>query len=221
MGKIIALANLKGGAGKTTLAVNLAAALQEAGKVVLIDADPQASAADWIRAGELAQQLPLQIEPLEDQAGAPRWISKLRATAAGVDYVVVDLAPVLGMASAAALFMADVVLVPITPSSLDMRAAVRALDLVKQARRERKNALPACLLVPNRIDRRTSAGREAEAALHELGEPVAPPVGMRAAFVDSASAGMWVGAYAPKSTAHEEISTLAAVVRATLRRIAT
>lgn len=218
MGKVIALVNLKGGVGKTTLAVNLAAELAETARVGLHDADPQGSASEWVGLGQMA--MTLRAAPLEDPRDAAKWISQLRQAATASDFIVVDLPPVLGMASGAAMYLADVVIVPIAPSSLDMRSAVRALNLLRHARAERSSSLPACLLVPNRVDRRTAAGREAEAALHELGEPVAPPVGYRSAFVDSASAGSWVGAYAPKSTAHEEIATLAAVVRATLRRIA-
>ncbi len=45
-----------------------------------------------------------------------------------------------------------------------------------------------------------------------MGEPVAPAVGLRAAFVDGAAAGAWIGAYAPRSVAHQEVATLAAVV---------
>jgi chromosome partitioning protein len=51
-----------------------------------------------------------------------------------------------------------------------------------------------------------------------MGEPVAPAVGMRAAFVDSATAGEWVGAFAPRSVGHQEIASLAAVVERVVRR---
>jgi chromosome partitioning protein len=67
--------------------------------------------------------------------------------------------------------------------------------------------------VPSRVDRRTSAGREVEAVLHDMGEPVAPAVIQRAAHVDAFSAGQWIGAYAPRSTGHVEIQALAALVR--------
>ena len=103
-------------------------------------------------------------------------------------------------------------LVPVAPSGLDLRAAVKALDLLREARAARGNGDPRALLVPSRVDRRTGAGREIEAALHEMGEPVGPGVGLRAAFIDSATSREWVGGFAPRSVAHQEIQALAAVV---------
>jgi chromosome partitioning protein len=53
--------------------------------------------------------------------------------------------------------------------------------------------------VPSKVDRRTAVGREIEATLHKMGEPVGPAIGARAAFVDSATAGAWIGAYAART----------------------
>ena len=68
------------------------------------------------------------------------------------------------------------------------------------------------------MDRLTGAGREIEAALHEMGEPVTPAIGLRSAFVDSATSHHWVGAFAPRSVAHQEIAALAAAVDRITRR---
>ena len=138
------------------------------------------------------------------------WIRRVRS--ADADLVVIDLPPHTGAATAAALILADLLLVPIQPSALDLRAAMKALELLREARQARGNGKPATLLVPSKVDRRTASGREIEAALHEIGEPVAPAIGLRSAFVDSAGAGSWIGAYAPRSVAHQEVATLAAVV---------
>jgi chromosome partitioning protein len=90
--------------------------------------------------------------------------------------------------------------------------------MLQDARSERGDGKPAALLVPSKVDRRTGAGREIEAALHEFGEPVGPAVGLRAAFVDSASAKDWIGGFAPRAVAHQEIAALAAVVDRISRR---
>lgn len=212
---ILAVGNLKGGVGKSTLAVNLAAELAQRRRVHLVDADAQATAAEW---HALAGGLPFTCEalPLDEAAGGRAWIA--RVTAAPADLVVIDLPPHTGAATAAALILADLFLVPVAPSGLDLRAAGKALAMLAEARQARGDGKPAALLVPSRVDRRTAAGREIEAALHEMGEPVGPAIAQRAALVDSATAGSWIGAYAPRSIAHQEVAALAAVVARILGR---
>lgn len=211
---IVALGNLKGGVGKSTLAVNLACELAASRSVYLIDADAQATAAEWMAGGTL----PIKGEalPLDDERKAVAWIKRVQGIKA--DLVLIDLPPHTGAVTAAALILADLFLVPVAPSGLDLRAASKALDLLQEARQARGQGQPRALLVPSRVDRRTGAGREIEAALHEMGEPVGPAIGHRAAFVDSATAREWIGGFAPRSVAHQEIQALAAVVDRITRR---
>jgi len=68
-------------------------------------------------------------------------------------------------------------------------------------------------MIPSRVDSRTRAGQEIATALKRFGEPVGPVVHQRTAFVDAFSAGQWIGDYAPTSTAHDDISSLATAVR--------
>jgi len=214
MARIIAVGGLKGGAGKSTLAVNLACQLATSQTVSLIDVDPQGSTSEWLSGGKL----PVSgvAMPLNDKRQAATWIRRIIAFDAQL--VVIDLPPQTGAATAAALIIADVFVVPIAPSTLDLRAASKALNMLQDARSERGDGKPAALLVPSKVDRRTGAGREIEAALHEFGEPVGPAVGLRAAFVDSASARDWIGGFAPRAVAHQEIAALAAVVDRISRR---
>lgn len=142
------------------------------------------------------------------------WLSRVVELKASADFVLIDLPPNLGAATVAALSLADLLVVPVPPSGLDLRAAGRTLALLRDARKVRGNGgKPAALLVPSRVDRRTSAGREVEAVLHDMGEPVAPAIIQRAAHVDAFSAGQWIGDYAARSAGHVEIQALAALVQ--------
>lgn len=215
MTQFIAVANLKGGCGKSTIAVNLACAMvRPRHVVVLVDADTQGTATYWLSHGAL----PIRGEsmPLDDARDAQRWVTRVLGIAA--DYVLLDTPPHVGAATEAVVGIADIVLVPVTASAADLAATVSALALIAKARRVRNDRGPPCLLIPSKIDRRTAGGREIEAALQPFGEPIGPPIHQRVAFVDALSAGQWVGTYAPETPAHHEIMTLARAVKRMLTR---
>jgi len=145
--------------------------------------------------------------PLDNERGAGRWVER----ALQLGDVVIDCPPHLETATRAAVGIADIVLIPCGPSMADIRATVAAIELVGQAREARTRG-PVCLLVPSRVDMRTAAGKELSGALKALGEPVAPVVRQRVAFVDAWSAGQWVGDYARGSDAHQDIEALAKAI---------
>ena len=127
--------------------------------------------------------------------------------------VVIDLPPMLGDATAAALAICDLAVIPVSPSGADLRATNRAIELIHAARAARDGVKPRALLVPSKVDRRTAAGAEIEAVLHDYGEPVGPVVSQRIAHADAFTAGQWIGQYAPGSAALAEIKALAGVVK--------
>ncbi|MGH6912844.1 MAG: AAA family ATPase [Geminicoccales bacterium] len=207
MGKLIAVGNLKGGTGKSTIAVNLACALQAADRtVVLVDADGQGTVTDW----HAGKGLPVVVEtlPLGGGRDARSWVATVLTLKAGADYVVVDLPPQVGSGIASALLIADLLVVPVSPSGVDLRATGRALELLRRARAVRGGAKPAAMLVPSRVDRRTVVGRRAHITLERFGLKVGPEVRQRSAHVNAFAASTWVGVHAPGSPAHREIRVL-------------
>ncbi len=210
---VIAVVNLKGGCGKSTIAVNLACELASGGnRVWLVDNDSQGTATHWLKHG----QLPIegQFMPLENEEDGERLI---RTVASRKDrYVVVDAPAHVRAAALAAGKIADLVLIPVTASGIDLVATRSAVDLIREARTMR-GGTPKCLVVPSKIDRRTDAGRHIDERLNDFGEPVGPAVHQRTAFVESFGAGKWIGEFSPHSAAHYDISSLAIAVKRALR----
>lgn len=206
---VIAVVNLKGGVGKSTIAVNLACELSTRQKVVtLIDADDQGTSTAWAAAGHLPVKC--HAMPLESAREVQGWIRRVSSLPAGV--TVIDCPPRIAAATEAAIGLADLTIVPIGASGADLAATASALALIGRARAARKDGGPRCLLVPSRVDRRTASGREIEGVLASLGEPIGPTISQRAALVDAFSAGQWIGEYAPESQAHQDMRDLAAHV---------
>jgi chromosome partitioning protein len=202
MSAIIALAQRKGGVGKTTLAVNLAGELFRRGLGVgLVDADPQRSACIWAELG----QLNFDVHEMSlGNDSVPQWAQTIRDLPH--THVVMDCAPndrVLGAACA----LASLVLVPCTPSGLDLEAAAQTLSIVTAVRHRRRSPLNV-VLVPNRVDGRTLEGRQLVKEMVSFNEPVGPSVGSRSSFVRAFSAGRAICDFHPRGSAASEISRL-------------
>jgi chromosome partitioning protein len=155
---IFGVLNQKGGVGKTTLSVNLAAALSRSGaRVLLIDADPQGSALDWAAAR--------QDEPLFSVVGLPRaTLHKEMATIGyGYDHVIIDGPPRVTDLARSAIMASDVVVIPVQPSPYDVWAAEEVVKLIDEARVYKEN-LKSCFVV-NRKIANTAIGRDVREAL--------------------------------------------------------
>jgi chromosome partitioning protein len=211
---VIAVLNLKGGCGKSTIAINLACELAgNSDSVFLLDNDSQGTASHWLSHG----RLPVQGEfmPLENDEDGERLI---RAVAARNErYVVLDAPAHVGAAALAAGKIADLVLIPVTASGVDILATRAVVDLIRQARLIRRSGAPRCLIVPSKIDRRTDAGRRIDEQIQQFGETVGPAIHQRTAYVDAFGAGQWIGDYAPESPAHYDIRALGVAVKRSLR----
>ena len=211
---IIAVLNLKGGCGKSTIAVNLACELGAGSdSVLLVDNDSQGTANHWLSHGRLPVRG--RFMPLENDQDGERLVRDVAST--NERYVVLDAPAHVGAAAMAAAKIADLVLVPVTASGVDLVATKSIVTLIREARTLRRGNAPKCLIVPSKIDRRTDAGRRIDERLQEFGESVGPAIHQRTAFIEAFGAGQWIGAYAPQSPAHYDISALAMAVKRSLR----
>lgn len=211
MQRTIAVTQRKGGVGKTTIAICIAAELARRGHdVALVDSDPQRSASQWAEPGNL--EFPVHEMALEDTS-VSAWAQEVRNIEAGL--VVIDTAPnarVMG----ASIALSNLILVPCTASGLDLEATAQTLAIIDAARERRRDRIKV-ILIPNRLDRRTLEGRQLIDELSEFGEIVAPAVGSRSAFVRSFTSGQSVASFMPGAAADQEIQKLADVVEKAFR----
>jgi chromosome partitioning protein len=202
-GKIITIAQQKGGSGKTTLTAHLAVAFgQKRGvSVALLDIDPQGSLGEWLEARETLLG--------EDNTGlafrtASGWGARreARSLARDHDYVLVDTPPKSDREARPAIEAADLVAVPVQPSPVDVWASQLTLDLAAH------EEVPA-ILVMNRVPPRALLTGEMAEALDALGAQTAKArLGNRVAFAASMGEGRTVCETEPRGKAAGEVDAL-------------
>lgn len=196
--KTISILSQKGGAGKTTLAINLAGAAEAAGKqVVIIDLDPQASAKAWH--DRRGKETPVVISA---QAAVLADVLKT-AAAHGADFAIIDTAPHSETAALAAGKAADLILVPCRASYIDLKAIETTIDLVRLAKK------PAMFVLSCVRPGDKALPDGAETHLSQYPIAVSPQrITQRAAFVHALTAGQAVTEFEPDGAAAREIREL-------------
>lgn len=203
--RIVTVAQQKGGAGKTTLVIQLATALAEAGrKVGIMDIDPQGSLTTWMRRRE--QLGPGVAELRFSMVGGWRLGVELDRLKNGLDLILIDSPPHAETEAKAAIRAADLVLIPCQPSLLDVWASGPTVELA--AREGRRAAI-----ILNRVPPRGKSFEEARAAIGELGcARLNAHLGNRQAFAAGIARGLGAVESEPRSAAAEESRALAGEV---------
>jgi chromosome partitioning protein len=165
MMSVIALVGNKGGAGKTTLSLNLATGLARHKSVAIIDADPQGSAFQW-RAISDIEQAPKVYEAETDL------VKQVNEFLEEFDYIVIDCPPsVHASQTNTVLRLCDLALIPVQPSPVDLWATVHIERAIEEAREV--NPQLRAYLVINQLEARTTLSRLVRDALTEIALPVA------------------------------------------------
>ncbi len=205
MPTVYVCAGQKGGTGKSTVAIAVAAELVARGrKVLVVDADPQGSARTWADVAAEAGHPSPAVVAMGANMHLP---GQLDAVAEPFDVVIVDTPPRHGDIMRAALMVADLAVLPCGPSALDAWALAESLEVLEEARTLRPE-LKACVLLTRKVAR-TAIGASAREVLADSGLPVlATELHYRVAYQEAPAAGLGIVQYAPGTAAAGEVTAL-------------
>lgn len=161
----LAITNLKGGTGKTTTAVHLAAGFGRRARTLLIDADPQGSASEW--AMLIGDECPFDLRT----DGEPDLHRRIQDLARGYEHVIIDTPPGYESIVQSAILCATDILIPLSPSLMDINRLRPTIELIAAV--ERLNQ-PLIRVLLTRVRSNTRTARLArEMLVSNLGMPVA------------------------------------------------
>ena len=207
MAFVVAVAQQKGGSGKSTVAANLAAVLAAGGnRVALLDTDPQGSVTRWHeeRQHHLSRVAPMFFDHPSGWR-VPTALDRLRRAH---DIVILDTPPHAGTDAKLAIRAADLVVMPLQPSPADLWASEATRRLAAEERRPLRALL-------NRVPAQGKMRDKVLASLEDMDVPVLEQcLGNRAHFASAFLEGLSVTEAAPRSTAAAEMRALALAIAA-------
>jgi chromosome partitioning protein len=166
---VIAFANPKGGAGKTTSALLLASELASRGaNIAIIDADPEKWISQWGALPGRPANVAIISDVTEDSI-----VDQIEIAAAEAQFVVIDLEGTASLMVANAIGMSDLVIIPTQGSSMDAKGAAKTIRLIRnQARMARRDIPHAVLLTRTSAAVASRAIRNVRDQLHQAGIPL-------------------------------------------------
>lgn len=199
---IVTLQNQKGGVGKTTLALHLAHHLALEGvRTLLIDADPQGSARDWLAARSDA--VSFSVVGLD----RPTIHRDIEQISQDYEAIFIDSPPRVTDIARSAILAADLVVIPVQPSPLDVWAAQDTVQLISDAIVYKENIKSVFAI--NREIVNTAIGRDVSDTLAASGVPVlSSHVAQRVSFAESIANGQTVFETKSDAKAVAEITAL-------------
>lgn len=215
MTQIIAISNLKGGVGKTTVSINLAGYFARSSSVLLVDADPQGSISAW-------QSLRVKNNP-EDQltenlsvSESPYTHEELKALKVGSkehDYIIIDCPPEDAVIMRTALVVSSIVIIPVAPSPLDVSSTAKTVTTINEGISAKAVKIKPCFLVSQKATG-TVLGREVKDALKVYRFPILRNEIYRREILKTATVyGQTIFEYAPASKSAGEFTRLGKEVK--------
>ena len=200
--KTIAVLARKGGVGKTTCAIHMGTLASATGaRVIFFDLDPQRSLTAWYQSREA--ETPALVET--DAKQLPALLKS--AEAGGYEWAVIDTPPAVSFDTAQVASLADLVLIPVRPSILDVYAVEGTADVVKSTRARAVLVLNACMPSTERGEASTTI--ETRAALAAFSTRVAETsLAQRVDYSRALNEGAAVNEFAPASKAAAEMARL-------------
>lgn len=195
--KVISLLQQKGGSGKTTTAINIACGLKELGyRVAIIDMDKdKPDAYMWMIKNDGCEGFVYNL----DEKTVREKVSELKP---GLDYIVIDTPPNFQTAALKSALLSDLVVIPCSPSGMDLSGLIEAKDLALTADKPYK-------FFANRVQMQSNMSKSLMDFFEEDGNFFEAYVSQSVKFIESEAEGLYIGDYAKKSKVHVQVKKLA------------
>ncbi|AIT09278.1 chromosome partitioning protein ParA [Candidatus Francisella endociliophora] len=199
--KVISLLQQKGGSGKTTTAINIACGLKELGfKVAIVDMDKdKPDAYMWMTKNNDSNDFVYNL----DEKVVREKVTELKSSH---DYIVIDTPPNFQTAALKSALLSDLVVIPCSPSGMDLSGLIEAKDLALTADKPYK-------FFANRVQMQSNMSKSLLEFFEEDGNYFRAFVSQSVKFIEAEAEGLYIGEYAKKSKVHLQVQKLARQIK--------